>query len=352
MSLSPRAAFIILCACLLCSAANVSARKSLRQPQDALTTPAASVDGAELLAGTSPEQAAVEPTVDATASLQPLSVTAEAVVPELATPIVPAELAPAPAADLVDATSAGDAAAQPEPAPAATAAAATTGTNNFDVIVVGAGLAGLKAAVDLAAKNYKVLVLEGRNRVGGRVWSAKPSATATYSLEVGAQWLHGDGRSNDMYTFWTTTMGAASQVRCCLPNESGGEQWWGVDEVPCAPGCGPGPFSGGLTGANITGLCLCVLTGHLNGRQQQRAHQHQRHCAGRHRLFQHVGGGGGCGRDAGCACGRGASGQHGWCALLMGCPTGLAGRMSAWLWSAAGRRLSCTACCAQAPAMR
>ena len=38
-----------------------------------------------------------------------------------------------------------------------------------DVIVVGAGLAGLAAARDLALGGADVLVLEARDRVGGRV---------------------------------------------------------------------------------------------------------------------------------------------------------------------------------------
>ncbi len=40
-----------------------------------------------------------------------------------------------------------------------------------DVIVIGAGLAGLRAANDLVAAGRDVVVLEARDRVGGRVWS-------------------------------------------------------------------------------------------------------------------------------------------------------------------------------------
>lgn len=40
-----------------------------------------------------------------------------------------------------------------------------------DVIVVGAGLAGLRAATDLVAAGRDVVVIEARDRVGGRVWS-------------------------------------------------------------------------------------------------------------------------------------------------------------------------------------
>jgi len=40
-----------------------------------------------------------------------------------------------------------------------------------DVIIIGAGLAGLRAATDLVAGGADVVVLEARDRVGGRVWS-------------------------------------------------------------------------------------------------------------------------------------------------------------------------------------
>jgi monoamine oxidase len=55
-----------------------------------------------------------------------------------------------------------------------------------DVVVVGAGLAGLTAARDLIAGGHSVIVLEARDRVGGRV-VGQPIADG-HVAEMGAQW--------------------------------------------------------------------------------------------------------------------------------------------------------------------
>ena len=46
-----------------------------------------------------------------------------------------------------------------------------SGSGDPDVIVIGAGLSGLEAALTLEENGLSVLVLEGRNRVGGRVYT-------------------------------------------------------------------------------------------------------------------------------------------------------------------------------------
>src|SRR5579872_5909690 len=56
-----------------------------------------------------------------------------------------------------------------------------------DVVVIGAGLAGLTAARILTANNVDVIVLEARNRVGGRMYT-RPASDGTL-LDLGAQWI-------------------------------------------------------------------------------------------------------------------------------------------------------------------
>ena len=59
-----------------------------------------------------------------------------------------------------------------------------------DVIVVGAGMAGLSAADRLAAAGESVLVVEARDRVGGRVLNAVlDSSDPAQVVELGGQWL-------------------------------------------------------------------------------------------------------------------------------------------------------------------
>lgn len=57
----------------------------------------------------------------------------------------------------------------------------------YDVIVIGAGYCGLTAARNAALEGLKVLLLEGRDRIGGRSWS---SNIGGYPFEMGGTWVH------------------------------------------------------------------------------------------------------------------------------------------------------------------
>ena len=64
-------------------------------------------------------------------------------------------------------------------------------------VVIGAGIAGLSAAYHLADAGIKVVVLEGRDRIGGRVWTSRDFADIP--VEFGAELIH--GRSADVNTW-------------------------------------------------------------------------------------------------------------------------------------------------------
>ena len=54
------------------------------------------------------------------------------------------------------------------------------------IIVIGAGIAGITAAKKLHALGYQVIVLEGRDRIGGRIWTDNSLGTP---LDLGAAWI-------------------------------------------------------------------------------------------------------------------------------------------------------------------
>jgi monoamine oxidase len=61
------------------------------------------------------------------------------------------------------------------------------GALGADVVIVGAGLSGLMAARTLLAADVEPLILEARDRVGGRTWT-RPASDGTL-LDLGGQWI-------------------------------------------------------------------------------------------------------------------------------------------------------------------
>lgn len=61
-------------------------------------------------------------------------------------------------------------------------------TTTADVLIIGAGMAGLAAGRTLVDDGYTVIILEARDRIGGRIWTDR---TLGLPLDLGASWIHG-----------------------------------------------------------------------------------------------------------------------------------------------------------------
>lgn len=62
---------------------------------------------------------------------------------------------------------------------------------NADVIIIGAGVAGLVAAKELTVAGKSVMLLEARERLGGRCWSLHNRELPHAPIELGAEFIHG-----------------------------------------------------------------------------------------------------------------------------------------------------------------
>ena len=67
------------------------------------------------------------------------------------------------------------------------------GPRDEQILVIGAGIAGIAAARGLKAAGFPVRVIEGRDRVGGRIWTDRSLGAP---VDLGASWIHGDSSSN------------------------------------------------------------------------------------------------------------------------------------------------------------
>lgn len=68
-----------------------------------------------------------------------------------------------------------------------------TGSLTVDVVVVGAGLSGLQAAHDIQRQGFSCVVLEARDRVGGKTWSQSTKDGSV--VDVGAAWINDSNQS-------------------------------------------------------------------------------------------------------------------------------------------------------------
>src|SRR6516165_4091837 len=65
-------------------------------------------------------------------------------------------------------------------------------STNADVVIVGAGAAGIAAARRLARSGLSVMALEATARIGGRAWTCN---VAGLPLDLGCRWLHSADRN-------------------------------------------------------------------------------------------------------------------------------------------------------------
>lgn len=77
----------------------------------------------------------------------------------------------------------------------------------YDVLVLGAGAAGLSAARVLSDAGRSVLVVEARERIGGRVWT--DHGFGAIPIEFGAEFIHGDAVGT---WAWVRRAGAATEA--------------------------------------------------------------------------------------------------------------------------------------------
>jgi phytoene dehydrogenase-like protein len=84
-----------------------------------------------------------------------------------------------------------------------------TMNQSLDVIIIGAGIAGLAAAQKLVKNGNSVKIVEARTRIGGRVFPQEIGANLldddkqldypAITVECGANWIHGLDDSNPIY---------------------------------------------------------------------------------------------------------------------------------------------------------
>lgn len=57
----------------------------------------------------------------------------------------------------------------------------------YDVVIIGAGFTGLVAGRDLSQAGVSVLIVDARDRIGGRTWTASALGE---QFEMGGTWIH------------------------------------------------------------------------------------------------------------------------------------------------------------------
>jgi monoamine oxidase len=102
---------------------------------------------------------------------------------------------------------------------------------DYDVLVLGAGAAGLAAAMMLDEAGSSVCIVEAQHRLGGRIWTHHEEGS-TVPIELGAEFMH--GRSPDLLElvrkFQQPYYGVDGDYWCCFEDELKACDFWGKVE--------------------------------------------------------------------------------------------------------------------------
>jgi monoamine oxidase len=61
-------------------------------------------------------------------------------------------------------------------------------SSEYDVVIVGSGMAGITAYKELNKNNNNILIIEARNRLGGRAYT--DSSILGSNFDLGCSWIH------------------------------------------------------------------------------------------------------------------------------------------------------------------
>jgi len=96
-----------------------------------------------------------------------------------------------------------------------------------NVVVIGAGPAGLATARELTQAGHNVVIIEARDRVGGRVRSVTVGDNPNSFVDLGASFLHGRNPSNSVFRF----LRDRKMLKCLKTAGGGYSQGWGERAV-------------------------------------------------------------------------------------------------------------------------
>lgn len=95
--------------------------------------------------------------------------------------------------------------------------------SSVDVVVVGGGLSGLQSAHDVQKAGFSCVVLEARNRVGGKTWSQQTKCGGY--VDVGAAWINDTNQSKMFALAKRYSLELIEQYtdgNCCAQSPDGG----------------------------------------------------------------------------------------------------------------------------------